>query len=117
MALAPFYGGALSNKKCHKISEKLELLCVLLDTHDSPAPARAYRNLCALWASITPVLNRAENNCPPEERPSFRERVAELVDKNVADFQWCSVIPKFYVLCCHAPDFLDTHRSIGRLNQ
>lgn len=116
-APAPFHGGAFSNKKCHKIFEKLESLCALLDKHVSPAQARAYRNARVLWASLIPVVNRAENSGPPEERPSFRERVAELVGKIVADFQWCSVTPQFYVLCCDAPDFVDRHGSIDRFNQ
>lgn len=62
------------------------------------------------------MLNRAE--CiPPDERASFRERVEELVDNLLADFEWCRVFPKLLILCCHAPDFLDRLGSIGLFNE
>lgn len=116
VAPAPYHGGAFLGKQCHKISAKLELLCDLLDKYVSPSRAHAYCNACLLRASIIPALNRAEIT-PPDERASFHDRVAELVENLVADFEWCSVIPKLLILCCHAPDFLDRHGSIGLFSE
>ena len=109
---APYQGGSFAGKQYHKIAANLELLCDLLDTFVPASRARAYRDACTLSGSIIPVMNRAEI-IPPAERASFRRRVAAFVDGLIADFEWCSVIPKFHILCCHAPDFLDMHGSIG----
>lgn len=58
------------------------------------------------------MLNRAAIILPAE-RATFRSRLAAFVDGLIVDFEWSSVIPKLHILCCHASDFMDRHRSIG----
>jgi len=56
---APYWGGRIEGKACHKIGRRLAAVCDALERYLPSARAAAYRRACELWADLLAVLNRA----------------------------------------------------------
>jgi len=113
---APYWGGSFEGRACHKIGERLGMVCNLLSRYVPVAAAEAYSAACEAWQAVLPVLNRTRP-ASADETEAFRRDSARFVDGMTAFFPWSTVTPKLHVLCCHAPAFLELFGSIGRYSE
>jgi len=75
-----------------------------------------YKEACATWRRILPILTRA-GDVATVEMAAFRRDSAAFVDRLIAAFEWTRVTAKLHTLCCHAADFLEMFGSLGRYSE
>lgn len=116
VAPAPYFGGGLEGKECHRIGKQLLLVWDLLEQHAQARHASAFQRACQLWQHLLPVLNRSTVGCPCGA-DEFESRPQSYADGLKDGFEWARVTPTLHVLCCHAPAFLRRFGSLGRYGE
>ena len=113
---APYFGGTIEGRECHRIGRKPGPLADLMD-RTAPGPgAVAWRCAFSLWEGLLPTPSRAET-VGGDELAQFGTNAAVFVDGFQAGFAWFSGTPKMHDLCCHAAAFLRRFRSLGRYSE
>jgi len=109
---APFYGGAMEGRECHRTSAKYPLVCEAL------APYLAVDKLATLragwtdWAATVGTLKTA-SDVPLAEIESFTRLARGLVPPLRSAVPWLNISPKLHAIAHHAPAFLWRFGSLG----
>jgi len=112
----PYFNGACEGRQCQRIGERLLMVCHLLAAYVPDKVTADYKEACATWRRILPILTRA-GDVTTVEMAAFRRDSAAFVDRLIAAFEWTSVTAKLHTLCCHAADFLEMFGSLGRYSE
>ena len=113
---APYWCGSFEGRACHKISERLGMVCNLLSRYVPVAAAVVYSAACEAWQAGLPVLSRTRP-ASADETDAFCRDSARFVDGMTAFFPWSTVTPKLHFLCCHAPAVLELFGCISRYSK
>ena len=109
---APYHGGALEGRECHRLTAKYPLVCAALAPYLPTGKLAALRTGWTDWAAIVGTLNSAAD-IPLTEIESFARLARGLVPPLQVAFPWLSVTPKLHALAHHAPAFLRRFGSLG----
>jgi len=108
----PYHGGLFIGRDCHKIAEKSDVVCRLLESLLPPTKLAAHQRAWQLWNKVRRVLNRGAVATGAEMR-QFRLDTVAVVTHLKTSFPWLYVSPKLHTLLCHAADSLQLFGSIG----
>jgi len=109
---APYHGGALEGRECHRLTAKYPLICAALAPYLSAGKLAALRTGWTDWSAIVGTLNTAAD-VPLDEIESFTRLARGLVPPLQVAFPWLSMTPKLQALALHAPAFLWRFGSLG----
>jgi len=107
----PYHGELLICRDCHKIAEKNDVVCRLLESLLPPTKLAAHQRAWQLWNEVRGVLNRGVVATEAEMSHFWLDTVAVATHLNTS-FPWLYVSPKLHTLLCHAADFLKLFGSI-----
>jgi len=71
----PYFSGAFEGRQCQRIGKRLSLICDLLSAYVSDKVRGDYREACAAWRRILPILTRV-NDVSSTEMAAFRREAA-----------------------------------------